>query len=176
MTVTVVGLGAVGLHLVIRLADAGHEVIDNDDNSDKVETLQSVRDATREIGDRRVSASSVHYTPDELTIKNSDFILITVTVRIDGGQSLHRENLEEAGRTVGQNLTEETIVVLESTFVPGATREMLGSNIKDASWLTVGKDFSPAYSPEEFAPDRTDGAVENRPKVVSCVKDETIDE
>ena len=174
MTVTVAGLGAVGLHLAIRLADAGHEVITYEDNSDKVETAQSVQDATGEIGDRRVSASAVHYTSDEGMIKNSDFITITVFVRIDGGQSPPHEDLEEAAQTVGRNLTEETIVVLKSTFVPGAIREILGPAIKDASGLTVSKDLSLAYSPEELAPDRTDGAGENRPEVVRRVDDETI--
>ena len=176
MTVTVVRQGAVGLHLAIRLGDAGHEVIGSEDNSDKVETLQSVRDATGENGDRRVSSSAVHYTSDERMIENFDFILITVPVRTDGGQSPHLKDLEEAGGTVGRNLTEETIVVLESTVFPGATREILGPTIKDASGLTVGKDFSLAYTPEELAPDRTDRAGENRPTVVSGVDDETIDE
>ena len=54
--------------------------------------------------------------------------------------------LEGASRTVGQNLTEGSIVVYESTVYPGVTEEVCIPILEEESGLTFGVDFEVGFS------------------------------
>ena len=56
--------------------------------------------------------------------------------------------MESASKIIGQNLKKVAIVVLESTFYPGVTEEIMGPILERESGMTCKKDFFVGYSPE----------------------------
>jgi UDP-N-acetyl-D-mannosaminuronate dehydrogenase len=66
----------------------------------------------------------------------------------------------------GRLLTPGRLIVLESTTYPGTTDEVVRPLLEKASRLTVGVDFSLAFSPERIDPGNPHFGIRNTPKVV----------
>ena len=65
-----------------------------------------------------------------------------------------------AAKTVGQNLKEGAIVVLESTVYPGVTEEIPLPVLEQESGKRCGKDFFVGYSPERINPNDDEHTLE----------------
>lgn len=65
-----------------------------------------------------------------------------------------------AAKTVGQNLKEGAIVVLDSTVFPGVTEEILVPVLEQESGKRCGKNFFVGYSPERINPNDDEHTLE----------------
>ena len=79
-----------------------------------------------------------------------------------------------SGRAVAQQLVPGQLVVLESTTYPGTTEEALKPVLEELSGLVAGRDFGLAYSPERIDPGNEQWTLENTPKLVSGIDDESL--
>jgi len=170
-TVCVVGMGYVGLPLAVEFDCEGFEVIGYDINTEKIANLESGSDPTNELGDSAINKSSIKFTTDESELGRADYILITVPTPVDDLKNPNLKYVESAAETIGQNLQPETIVVLESTVYPGATREILAPTIEKESGLIVGEDFYVGYSPERMVPGDNKHGMRDVMKIVSGQND-----
>lgn len=175
-TICVVGLGYVGLPLAIRFDSVGSNVIGYDVSSERIRKLRAGYDPTGDLGDITITDSTVHFTTDPARISQSDYILITVPTPIDNRNNPDLKHVKTAGRTIGHNISEETIVVLESTVFPGATREILGPAIEETSELSAEEHFYLGYSPERLVPGDEEHTLENVVKIVSGQDDEILED
>jgi len=82
-TICVVGMGYVGLPLAVEFEQEGFDVIGYDIDSTKIDQLNSGIDPTNELGNQTVAASSIEFTTDESTLKQADYILVTVPTPVD---------------------------------------------------------------------------------------------
>jgi len=64
------------------------------------------------------------------------------------------ESLEQGLRTVGRNMSEGILVVIESTVTPGTTEGMAKHILEEESGLKAGVDFALAHAPERVMPGR----------------------
>lgn len=172
-TVCIVGLGYVGLPLASAFDEEGLDVIGFDVDEAKVAGLSEGRDPTNEIGDEAVARSEIEFTTDPTPIERADYVIITVPTPVDSMRNPNLDFVESAGRTVGERLSAETTVVLESTVYPGVTRDVLAPAIEDVSGFTLGEEFNVGYSPERLAPG-TDKSLREVVKIVSGDTDETL--
>lgn len=172
-TVCIVGLGYVGLPLASAFDEEGLDVIGFDVDEAKVAGLSEGRDPTNEIGDEAVARSEIEFTTDPTPIERADYVIITVPTPVDSMRNPNLDFVESAGRTVGEHLSAETTVVLESTVYPGVTRDVLAPAIEDVSGFTLGEEFNVGYSPERLAPG-TDKSLREVVKIVSGDTDETL--
>lgn len=172
-TVCIVGLGYVGLPLASAFDEEGLDVIGFDVDETKVAGLSEGRDPTNEIGDEAVARSGIEFTTDPTPIERADYVIITVPTPVDSMRNPNLDFVESAGRTVGEHLSAETTVVLESTVYPGVTRDVLAPAIEDVSGFTLGEEFNVGYSPERLAPG-TDKSLREVVKIVSGDTDETL--
>ncbi len=78
-----------------------------------------------------------------------------------------------AAKTVGQNLKEGAIVVLESTVYPGVTEEIPLPVLEQESGKRCGKDFFVGYSPERINPNDDEHTLERTTKIVSGMDEKT---
>lgn len=175
-TICIVGLGYVGLPLAVAFDRAGYTVVGYDVDEAKVEAFRSGRDPTSELSNEEITASSIEFTADPAPIERAEYVIVGVPTPIDEMQSPDLEYVADAGRTVGQHISEGTTVILESTVYPGATREILVPAIEETSGLTGGTDFSYGYSPERMVPGDNDRGLSNVVKIVSGHDEETRDD
>ncbi|ELY54957.1 nucleotide sugar dehydrogenase [Natronococcus amylolyticus DSM 10524] len=175
-SVCVVGLGYVGLPLAAALDAAGNSVTGFDVDPDKVDTLESGVDPTGDVGDAAIAEGGIEYTTDSADIANAEFVIVAVPTPVDDNEKPNLGIVEGAAKTVGENMTDGTTVVLESTVYPGATQEVFVPALEEASGMTAGEEFDVGYSPERMVPGDTEHGLANVVKIVSALTDEGRDE
>jgi len=175
-TVCVVGLGYVGLPLAVGFDGAGHDVKGYDISQSTIDSLERGEDPTKDVGDEAVQETNIAFGTDPSLIEGADVVVITVPTPITDENDPNLDFVEAAGGTVGEYMSEDTIVVLESTVFPGATRKVLAPTIEEASGFTLGKEFSVGYSPERLVPGDDQHSLEKVIKIVSGYDDQTLTE
>jgi UDP-N-acetyl-D-galactosamine dehydrogenase len=179
-TVTVLGLGYVGLPLAIALAKQ-FTVCGFDVDARRVEELRAHHDRTREIDADRLAASSLALTDALADCPPSDFYIVTVPTPIDAKNRPDLRIVEAASRSVGQLLGpavaagKHPIVVFESTVYPGVTEDICGPILECESGLSCGTDFFLGYSPERINPGDREHTIDRITKVVSGQTEEVLE-
>ncbi len=166
-TVSVIGLGYVGLPVAVAFAQQGTTVVAFDINVQRISELKSGFDRTGEVSAAELTAAEMLITDDIEALKDADFHIITVPTPIDDAKRPDLSPLIAASRTVGKALKKGDIVVYESTVYPGATEEDCVPVLEEVSGLTYGKDFTVGYSPERINPGDTQHRFTTITKVVS---------
>jgi len=173
MTISVVGLGYVGLPTALALHKAGFEVYGVDISENVIETLKSggspFVDESSELF-IPVDSESWNVTSDfGEAIPKSDIVLITVPTPVTESNEPDLSFVISASRSILQsvNTNSRTIVTLESTVYPGVTRKELGA-ICDELGLTQNEEVFLAYSPERVSPGESNRTVDSVARIVGC--------
>ena len=111
--IALVGLGYVGMPLAVEFAKHV-PVIGFDINEKRVNEYANGIDATNEVGPA-IKDTTVEFTADASRLKESKFLIVAVPTPVNPDTTPDLRPIEGASRTVGQNLTEGSIVVIEST-------------------------------------------------------------
>lgn len=175
-SICLVGLGYVGLPLAVEFDHAGQHVSGYDVDESKIERLKRGTDVTDEVGDAALAESGVRFTADPEAVADADYVFITVPTPVDESQNPDLQYVEQAGRNVGEWLTPDTTVVLESTVYPGATRDVLVPALEATSELAADDDFHVAYSPERTSPGEDGHGLREVVKVVGADDPEVRDD
>ncbi len=168
--VCIVGLGYVGLPLALGFAESGLPVLGFDVSREKIGNLRNGTDPTGEIEGKLkdiLKANKMEFTTDPKEIRDCSIIIICVPTPIKQDKSPELKYIESAGISVGKNLKENSIVVLESTVYPGATEGFLKPIIERESGMKSGEGFSLGYSPERINPGDKEHSLGKITKVVS---------
>ena len=173
-TLSVVGLGYVGLPLAIAFSEMMH-VVGFDLDRHKIEAYIAGIDPTREMGDAAVRSSLVVFTHDPTALRDAKFHIIAVPTPTYADGTPDLRPLVSATRLLGRNLTRGSIVVYESTVYPGVTEEICVPELETSSGLTCGVDFKVAYSPERVNPGDVSHSLQNVVKVVAGMDGETAE-
>ena len=174
--ICLVGLGYVGLPLAVEFDHAGQRVLGYDIDEERIERLRRGIDVTDEVGDAAIAESDVQFTADPAAIADAEYVFITVPTPVDEFQNPDFRFVEQAGQTIGEHLTQDTTVILESTVYPGATRDVLVPALEAASDLTADDEFHVAYSPERTSPGDDEHGIREVVKVVGADDPEVREE
>ena len=174
-TISVIGLGYVGLPVAVAFARSGATVVGFDIDVGRVGQLRDGIDLTREVEPGDLKQPTLDYTTDAADLKKADFHIVTVPTPIDDNRHPDLGAMLAASRTVGAALKKGDIVVYESTVYPGAVEEDCVPVLEGASGLRAGADFTVGYSPERINPGDRQHRFETITKVVSAQDAETLD-
>lgn len=170
-TVSIIGLGYVGLPLAIAFVEAGFSVIGIDISQPRVEAINRgesyVQDIPSDILARFVP-SRFHATTNYDALHETDAVIICVPTPLGKTKDPDMSYLIAATDEIAQRLHSGMLIVLESTTYPGTTEELILPRLRytNNQTFTVGQDFFLAFSPERIDPGRKDWTVENTPKVI----------
>ena len=173
--ICVIGLGYVGLPVAHAFARKFDGVVGFDISETRIAELRDGRDSTGELTPAQLDEVTLEFTSDAARIADCNFIVVAVPTPITVDRSPDFTILKSACRTVGENLAPGAIVVFESTVHPGATEEICGPVIEEASGLKAGVDFKLAYSPERINPGDKLHTVDQIVKVVAGQDAATLD-
>jgi len=171
-SITVVGLGYVGLPLALAFAKE-FSTFGLDVDASRVNELLAGNDRNREVPEAEITASSVSFTSDESCIADAEFIVVTVPTPVLDDHTPDLSLLESASTTIGAQLRNRTaglnapIIVFESTTYPGCTEGFCGPIIERESDLKSGEGFFLGYSPERTNFGDQEHTLETVIKVVS---------
>ena len=177
LRVVVAGQGYVGLPLAVRAAEAGHRVIGYDVEESRVKRLAAGESYVEDVPADRLAPllAAGTYRPSlaETDLAGFDVALIAVPTPLRGGAP-DLSYVREAARTLAVHLRPGALVILESTTYPGTTEEVVAPLLSGGSGLTAGVDFALGYSPERTDPGNQRWTLENTPKVVSGIDEESL--
>lgn len=174
LKIAVVGLGYVGLPVAVAFGKRD-EVIGFDISEPRVAELKAGRDSTREVLPEDLKAAKVLYTTDAASLRQADFVIVTVPTPIDDAKRPDLTPVIKATETVGRNLKKGAIVVYESTVYPGVTEEICVPILERESGLKCGTGFKVGYSPERVNPGDREHTFTKIHKVVSGQDAESLE-
>ena len=170
-TISVIGLGYVGLPLAISAAQSGYEVCGIDVDQVKVDLIKSGKSPVEDISDPEIQSAisgKLKVGSDFSPVEGSSIVIICVPTPLDVGRKPDLSLIDAAVKSFAKHLSKSTLVILESTVQPGTTRDYLVSLISKYSALTPS-DFNVAYSPERIDPANEKWNLKNTPKIVAGV-------
>ena len=174
-SLSLVGLGYVGMPIAIEFAKRGVKVIDFDLNAAKIETYKSGNDPTHEVGDQAIKETTVEFTADETALRRAKFHIVAVPTPVNDDHTPNLSPVEGASRILGRNLTKGSIVAFESTVFPGVTEDICVPILEQESGLKCGVDFKIGYSPERINPGDKVHRLNTITKIVSGMDEETLE-
>ncbi|MBR3860359.1 MAG: nucleotide sugar dehydrogenase [Oscillospiraceae bacterium] len=175
-SLSLVGLGYVGMPIAVAFARKGLNVIGFDLNAEKIAQYQSGVDPTLEVGDEVIAQTTVHFTSDETELKKAKFHIVAVPTPVNMDHTPDLTPVIGASEIVGRNLVSGSIVVYESTVYPGCTEDVCIPILEKQSGLKCGVDFKVGYSPERINPGDKVHRLENIHKIVSGMDAESLAE
>lgn len=166
MKVSIIGQGYVGLTISVFAAEH-HNVVGFDKNQGVVDALNSGKshiegvesdDLTRLIALGKFSA-----TTDPAEINGSDVVVIAVPTPLTKDRKPDLVFIEQACKSIGENLKTPALIINESTSFPGTVRNLIKPLIDKHSGGVISHMY--AVSPERVDPGRSDWNQKNTPRL-----------
>ncbi len=171
----IVGLGYVGLPLAVAFGEK-YQTIGFDINSSRVDELRKMYDRTNELKDSDFKkATKLKFTSDEELLGECNIYIITVPTPIDKSNQPDLSILKIATETVGKYISNQDIIIYESTVYPTATNSVCAPILEKISNLTYlnednqqeQRGFYCAYSPERINPGDKENSLKKIRKIIS---------
>lgn len=176
--VSVVGLGYVGLPLAVALCESGFTVNGLDVNSEKLNQLNIGKSPVEDISDSQIAQlirnGNLSASSDFSKIVNSEFVFICVPTPIHTDFTPDYSYVLDSARSIRKYLSNNTLVILESTVSPGFTRNTFIPLIKENLLPNTNNLFF-AFSPERIDPSNKKWTIKNTPKLIAGESPESLE-
>jgi UDP-N-acetyl-D-glucosamine dehydrogenase len=175
-SVSVVGLGYVGLPLAIAAAKSGYKVTGIDLNEIKVSEINKGISQIEDIDSVELSdlvrTGKIKAESNYASIEDAEIVAICVPTPLLENKLPDLSYLESAAKSIKGKLTEKSLLILESTVAPGTTREFLAP-LLEFDFDKPERNFKLAFSPERIDPMNSNWTIKNTPKIVAGLTSES---
>ncbi len=172
VTVTVVGMGYVGLPLALNFAKAGLRTLGLDIDPQKVATLNRGESYIEHIEAARIATvlegGNFEATTEFSCVADSDAVVICVPTPLTKHHEPDLSFVISTIESIAPYLKPGQLLSLESTTYPGTTDEELLPRVEKQG-LEVGEDFFLVFSPEREDPGNPDFSNTTIPKVIGGI-------
>jgi len=162
----IVGLGYVGLPLAVEFSK-NFNVVGFDICQNRIKDLKNRHDKTMMISKHQLANFNGRFSSLEKDLQKCNIYIVTVPTPIDKGNKPDLTPLIEASKTISKFLSNDDIVIYESTVYPGATEEICVPQL-ELSGLKYNRDFFCGYSPERINPVDNSKSLRSITKIVSA--------
>ncbi len=181
-SITVVGLGKIGLTLAAVFANNGYKVYGADINEEVVSTVNQGKSHIKNEPGLSELVSEAHNnktlcatTVTSEAVKQSNIIIVIVPVLVDEDNQIDYQFIDCAVLDIAEGLTKGSLIIFETTIPPGDTRNRFGKKIEEISGLNMGSDFYLAYSPERVYSNRIIQDLKRYPKIVGGINQKSLE-
>jgi UDP-N-acetyl-D-glucosamine dehydrogenase len=172
----IIGQGYVGLPLAMAAVDAGWTVIGIDNFSAKVEQIKGGSSPVEDISDTQlqaaISSGAYKATTDFSAVAQASVITICVPTPLDDKREPDLTLLRSAAMAIAPYVSNETLVVSESTSYPGTLRDIVIPIINQ----NKPKDSNSIYfasAPERVNPGDAIWNQKNTPRLIGAIDQES---
>ncbi len=168
----IIGQGYVGLPLAMAAVDAGWTVIGIDNFEAKVSQINSGKSPVEDISNSQLQAAlasgAYRASTDFSSIAKASVITICVPTPLDEKQEPDLSLLQSAATAIAPFVSNETLVVSESTSYPGTLRDIIIPTI-DSLKPKDSVDVYFASAPERVNPGDLVWNQKNTPRLVGAI-------
>jgi UDP-N-acetyl-D-glucosamine dehydrogenase len=172
----IIGQGYVGLPLAMAAVDAGWRVIGVDNHEAKVQQINSGKSPVEDISDVQLKEAlqSGFYlaSTDYSMVSNASVITICVPTPLDQSREPDLSLLQSAASGIAPYISNQTLVVSESTSYPGTLREVIVpiiSRLRPENTETIYY----ASAPERVNPGDQKWNQKNTPRLIGAIDAES---
>jgi UDP-N-acetyl-D-glucosamine dehydrogenase len=172
----IIGQGYVGLPLAMAAVDAGWLVIGIEKSASRVDQLNSGSSPVEDISNTRlaaaISAKKYIASNNPADVSTASVVTICVPTPLNDARGPDLELLESATREVAPHLSNETLLVSESTSYPGTLREVIIPIVS----IAKSKETTTLYfasAPERVNPGDPIWDQKNTPRLVGGIDEES---
>lgn len=157
ITISVIGMGKLGLPLALLYAEKGYSVIGYDIAAASIHKLKKGKSPITEEGAQTILSKNdgtILFTTEVEDIVKSDMTFIVVPTPSNKDGSFSSVHIEEALLTLGPSLEKKRghhIIVITSTISPGTMDEKIKPLIERLTKKKIGVGIGLCYSPELIA-------------------------
>jgi len=171
-SVTVVGLGYVGLTVAVTAAASGHQVTGIEVDPERLRRLAARQSYITDVDDALVGQllddGRLKLATTAAAAGPADAWIIAVPTPVDELRRPDISIVETVVRDIARVAERGTLVVLESTTYPGTTEQVLVPAFAERGF-EPGVDILIGYSPERIDPGNQTWGVANTPKLVAGI-------
>ena len=171
-TVTIIGLGYIGLPVACLCAINGYKVYGADIDKGKISLIKKgicpIKDENLENEFSKVKDKITATSDTKEAVIQSDIIIICVPTPVDNNHMPDLTALKSATTSISESMKEGTLVIIESTIFPGTTEEVVLPILKKSNVT-----FNLAHCPERLDPGNKNFTIENIPRVVGGIDKES---
>ena len=175
-SVSIIGLGYVGMPLAIAAAKSGYKVTGIDLDDIKVREVNNgisqIEDINNDELSNLIEAGKIKAESNYSSVEKADIILICVPTPLLENHLPDLSYLEFVAKSIKGKLNQKALLILESTVAPGTTRDFLAP-LLEFDFNTPEKNFKLAFSPERIDPMNLNWRIKNTPKIVAGITSES---
>ena len=172
----IIGQGYVGLPLAMAAVDAGWSVIGIDNFEAKVAQINSGKSPVEDISDTQLKAAlasgAYRASADFSSVAKASVITICVPTPLDENREPDLSLLQSAATAIAPFVSNETLVVSESTSYPGTLRDVIIPTINLLKLKGSIKLYF-ASAPERVNPGDPVWNQKNTPRLVGAIDEES---
>ena len=180
LSVCVIGIGRIGLPTALSFANSGLPTVGVDINSELVEMINSKIFPLKDepgydvIFEKVINQKFNAITKIEDIVPKSDVVILSLPTPMDKNNVPDYSALLSVGNQLGQLLSNDTLVIVESTVEPGFIENDLINIIENSDKkLVAGKDFAIGVCPETANPGQIMNDFEKLPRLVGAIDEKT---
>lgn len=171
-TITIVGLGYVGLPLACLCAEKNFNIYGVDIDKNKISLLNegispiddpSLKEAVKKTKGKIKVTDNIGEA-----IKNSSILIVCIPTPVDKNHLPNLEALRNSCKEISKNLQKGTLVIIESTIFPGTIDEIVLPILKKSN-----VSFYLSHCPERLDPGNKKFTIKNIPRVISGINKES---
>ena len=170
----IIGQGYVGLPLAMAAVDAGWTVIGVDNFEAKVAQINSGSSPVEDISDSQLKAALLKglykATHDFSTVSQASVVTICVPTPLDDKREPDLALLRSAAKGIAPFVSDETLIVSESTSYPGTLRDIIIPIVKELK-PEASKNIYFASAPERVNPGDPVWNQKNTPRLIGSIDD-----
>ena len=176
LTISVFGMGYVGLPTALHFAKTGFNVIGVDIDADMADRLNKGVPHLKELKldnmlkDALKNKGFYATTDGTEATEKADVILICVPTPVDEAKTPDLTYVTSASAAIAKGLGKNKLVVLESTVYPGCCEDIV-KPVLEGKGLMAGKDFGLAHVPERYNPGDLERTLEKMVRVVGAISE-----
>ena len=181
ITITVMGVGYVGIHTAALFANAGAKVFGVDINKELIDSINKLEIPfiepnletmiNKALREKRFLATM---NAEDAIIK-SDIIIICVPTPLDENKQPDTSFIISTATTVGKYLQRGSMVILESSATPLTTEILITKILESNSGLKEGEDFGLAHCPERGNPGEMIDTCMNYCRIIGGINNKSTD-
>jgi nucleotide sugar dehydrogenase len=182
LSICVIGIGRIGLPTALSFANSGLSTIGVDINPELVGMINSKIFPLKDepgydvIFDKVINQKFHASTKIHDVVPNSDVIILSLPTPMDNNNIPNYSALLSVGKQLGELLTKDSLVIIESTVEPGFIENDLINIIENSGKkLVAGKDFAIGVCPETANPGQIMNDFEKLPRLVGAINDHAVD-
>jgi UDP-N-acetyl-D-glucosamine dehydrogenase len=176
MKVAIIGQGYVGL-TISAFASKHHRVVGFDNNALNVARLNQGISHIEGVDSKEIaaaiSAGNYRATTDPTDISDSEIVVIAVPTPLTKDRKPDLTFIDAACKTIGSSLSNQALIINESTSFPGTLRDYIKPLVEKYSVNKLEHLY--AISPERVDPGRTDWNQKNTPRLFAGLTQEASD-